>query len=278
VTTTIKGARTIANDQTLSGNLLFSSSVSVAAAGTTQGTATLLTSQYNIITSGTLNQGVILPPISSVGAQTVYVSTGSIAVNLKLYPGTGASLQPLQLELATNAALTMVPFYEGFYICVPVSSTGWSVSLSPPIANQTSGIAGFSAPVGATGFSAVNGTIVAGLSITNKTANFTFSNNQNGGVYTCSTDGVVLSTGINNATGSHFFFINTAAAGAAAIAVTNGTGITLVGTVGAVSFNGAGTLTNTKATALPGDYVEFVQDASTVKWYCLGSKGLWAFA
>jgi hypothetical protein len=70
----------------------------VAAAGTTQGTATVLTAQVNVITSGTAGQGVNL----SAFTDHIYVFN-TTANDLLVWPDTGDSIN----NLAANAAFTL---------------------------------------------------------------------------------------------------------------------------------------------------------------------------
>ena len=71
----------------------------VAAAGTTQGTATALTQEESIVTSATATQGVVLTPIPS-GRMRIWPRAGS---NFLLYPQVGATIE----GYALNAAMTM---------------------------------------------------------------------------------------------------------------------------------------------------------------------------
>jgi hypothetical protein len=72
---------------TLSGYLAKSNAAAVAAAGTTQGTATALTADQNNVATGTANQGVVLPTGVAGMRILVWNSTGA---TIKIYPaGTG---------------------------------------------------------------------------------------------------------------------------------------------------------------------------------------------
>ncbi len=71
----------------------------VAAAGTTQGTATALTQEESIVTSGTATEGVVLTAIPS-GRMRIWPRAGS---NFLLYPQSGASIE----GYAANAAMPM---------------------------------------------------------------------------------------------------------------------------------------------------------------------------
>jgi hypothetical protein len=85
---------------TLTGYLMHSVSASVAAAGTVQTDATALTKTINLVTSGSLNQGIRLP--SAAAGMVIYVTNASGAT-LKVYPSTGAQIN----SLGTNAAFSI---------------------------------------------------------------------------------------------------------------------------------------------------------------------------
>lgn len=85
---------------TLTGYLMHSVSPAVAAAGTVQGDATGLTKTINVITSGTLNQGVRFP--TALAGMVMYVTNLS-GTTLKVYPATGAQIN----ALGTNAAFSI---------------------------------------------------------------------------------------------------------------------------------------------------------------------------
>lgn len=88
----------------------------VAAAGTTQGTAAAITDDAVEVTGADGTKGVILPN-EAAALVSVYNSAGS---NLKVYPPSGAKIA----GLATNAAYTMSPL--GVTIFARVTSTNWS--------------------------------------------------------------------------------------------------------------------------------------------------------
>lgn len=72
---------------TLTGNLMRSNAAAVTAAGTTQGGATALTADQNNVSTGTANQGVLLPTGLPGMRILVWNSTGN---TIKIYPaGTG---------------------------------------------------------------------------------------------------------------------------------------------------------------------------------------------
>lgn len=77
--------------------------VSISAAGTTQGTATLLFNGINWVTIAAANSGVILYP-GNLGTSQIVYNAGANAV--KVYPPTGAQINGLAVNaghlLATN--------------------------------------------------------------------------------------------------------------------------------------------------------------------------------
>lgn len=72
----------------------------VAAAGTNQGSATALTKQVNLISSGIAGSGVRLPS-ATVGMQIIIINATGVAINV--YPASSAQID----SLATNAAFTL---------------------------------------------------------------------------------------------------------------------------------------------------------------------------
>ena len=87
-------------------------SATVTAAGSTQGTATALSSQYNRITTASLMQGVILPASQGVGDEIEVVN--ATTVNICVYPPTGGKLN----GNTANTPLVMAPLraHTFFYI------------------------------------------------------------------------------------------------------------------------------------------------------------------
>lgn len=87
-------------DITSSGFVYVSVGTGIAAAGTNQGTATLLTKQVNLISSGAAGTGVRLPG-ATVGMQLILINATGAAINV--YPATSAQID----SLATNAPFTL---------------------------------------------------------------------------------------------------------------------------------------------------------------------------
>ena len=96
--------------------VLGTNNATVSAAGTTQGTATALTSNINIVTTVASGTGVVLPVVPT-GKYSVIRNNGANA--LLIYPGSGASID----GGSTNAAVSLP--VGGFIILYGASSTQW---------------------------------------------------------------------------------------------------------------------------------------------------------
>ena len=75
----------------------------VTAAGATQATATAIAAQYNVVTTATQNQGVILPSGFSPGDDLDVVN--KTTTNICVYPPVGSNLN----GNTTNAPCIMAP-------------------------------------------------------------------------------------------------------------------------------------------------------------------------
>lgn len=93
--------------------------VSVAAAGNSQGTATLLTGNINTVTASDSTKGVLLPSGREHGDMIVVTNTVA-AQTLKVYPGTGGKIN----NLSANAAATITASNTGLFI--NVGGEDWS--------------------------------------------------------------------------------------------------------------------------------------------------------
>jgi hypothetical protein len=94
---------------------------SIAAAGTTQATATLLTSAINNVTTVSAGQGVVLPLVAPGYTVGVYNSS---ATPVKVYPPVGATLN----ALGTNNAALLAPNTWAAYTFATINQ--WFVNLS----------------------------------------------------------------------------------------------------------------------------------------------------
>ena len=106
-----------------------STSASVAAAGSDQAGATALTKSYNIVTSGTANQGVKLPD-TSTGLEAFVLNDTSVSI--KVYPASGESID----AESANAAIGLGPKHS--LRLVGVSATKWN-RMSPIVVYNSSG-------------------------------------------------------------------------------------------------------------------------------------------
>lgn len=101
---------------TASGNVTFGINASVSAAGSTQGTATALTKTYNIISTASANQGIILPSAAAGLVINIYNVSGN---TIKVYPAStetidgGSANAPIEVVTSNGAEL------------VGVSTGGW---------------------------------------------------------------------------------------------------------------------------------------------------------
>ena len=101
---------------TATGNVTFGISATVSAAGSTQGTATALTKTYNIVSTASANQGVVLPSAAAGLVINLYNVSGN---TIKVYPAStetidgGSANAPIEVVTANGAEL------------VGVSTGGW---------------------------------------------------------------------------------------------------------------------------------------------------------
>ena len=124
--------------------------LAISPAGATQGTATAITSQVTTILSGSANTGVILPSPTTGDYKPYYIlnRTGN---NIKLYPPSGSSFLSDVLGGSTNTAFVMTPNYDQWWVCIPYSSTIWSVGVLAPSGSRTTGNTYFATPISVTG-------------------------------------------------------------------------------------------------------------------------------
>jgi hypothetical protein len=116
VTFPTSGTLAVTGGPTFTGNVKFSTTASISAAGTTQGTATAITSDINEITTATSGQGVILP--TAVAGMKIDVINAT-SVSIYVYPATGAAIG----NLGTNAGLLVTAFTT--VELVAATSTVW---------------------------------------------------------------------------------------------------------------------------------------------------------
>jgi hypothetical protein len=98
------------------GYFVRSFSANVSAAGSTQGTGTTLTTEFNRVSTVSSGSGVVLPT-ATAGMAIVIVNTS--ANSLLVYPASGAAIN----SLATNVGYSHVTLATLQYIAI--SSTQW---------------------------------------------------------------------------------------------------------------------------------------------------------
>ena len=94
---TVSGNITAQANVTVSGYSISSVGTGISAAGSTQGTATALTKDINVVSTVSASQGVVLPT-AVAGMRITVMNTSATAMNT--YPASGAAIN----SLATNAA------------------------------------------------------------------------------------------------------------------------------------------------------------------------------
>lgn len=94
----------------------------ISAAGTTQGTATALTTSSNLVATATANQGVILP--SCQIGDSVMVFNDNTGTTILVYPDVGAKLNNLSTNAGASLGNNTMANYQR------VTSTRWVVDMS----------------------------------------------------------------------------------------------------------------------------------------------------
>jgi len=116
-------------NMSVSGESTFSTAAAVSAAGNNQGTATSLSESYNIVTTATTDQGVILPSAST--GKTVKVINAT-SENIKIYPASSEAID----SLGSNVAKNLAPGASLDLVCA--SGSLWK-SLLPVVVFDSSG-------------------------------------------------------------------------------------------------------------------------------------------
>ena len=118
VTLSLPSALVAPGSVAVTGALYQSQSATVSAAGSTQGTATAITSSYNIVTTAAAGTGVILPtPVTPFGYNVTVLNRGANPVIV--YPQTGGSID----GGTVNAGVTVPTGYT--LSIVGTSATAW---------------------------------------------------------------------------------------------------------------------------------------------------------
>lgn len=132
VTLSIPSAFIAPGSVTVTTSLAKSLSPTVSAAGSNQGTATALTTDYNVVTTVDASQGVVLPT-GTAGREVTIVNRGANA--LLVYPASGGSID----GAAANAAVTVpvnaeISFFAStssqWYTTDPIITAGTGISVT----------------------------------------------------------------------------------------------------------------------------------------------------
>jgi hypothetical protein len=99
---------------------------SVAAAGSTQATGTVVTASVSIVTAADGTKGVTLPAVGPGESVILFNNSGSTC---KVYPPSGAAITVVGTGLGTaDAAHSLLTYKTGTYVCQ--SATQWFVTIS----------------------------------------------------------------------------------------------------------------------------------------------------
>lgn len=86
----------------------------ISAAGTTQGTATLLAAVNNLVTTASQGQGVRLPLTPTVSANDRLFVANQTTVNIWVYPPSGGTMN----NKAANIGLMLAPNSAAEFLCI----------------------------------------------------------------------------------------------------------------------------------------------------------------
>ena len=257
----------------------YSTTGSISAAGTTQGTGTALTTSYNIVTTVASGTGVVLPA-GSAGLRVVVVNKGANSLNV--YPASGAAID----SAATNAAVVLpvngTATYEAlsatqWYTVNPVTVAGTGTTITFGNGQTTITNSGVTSLTAGTGISVSSGTgaitigntgvtsAVAGtgISVSGATGAVTFTNTgvtsltgtANQITVSASTGAITLSTPQNIATTSTPTFAN--------LTLTNTTNQLVLGTTNTATISAsAPSASRTYTIPDPGANANFVMDTA----------------
>ena len=104
----VAGGLTVRRAQAIKGTV----DAAVSAAGTNQATATLLTADYSLVTTGAAGTGVILPTL--VASDDMVVANGVSAESLLVYPPAGGKLN----NATANLPLTLPSRMAARFVCL----------------------------------------------------------------------------------------------------------------------------------------------------------------
>jgi len=133
ITLSIPNTFVVPGDERVVAGHYESSTIGVVAAGTTQGTATALTTSYNIVTTTPLNSGVTLPTPNFPGWSVTVINKG--ANPLTIYPAVGHTIEALGVNTGYVLAVGGVITFKNssttqWWTVAPVLAAGTGISIT----------------------------------------------------------------------------------------------------------------------------------------------------
>lgn len=136
----------------------FSTNAAVSAAGTTQGTGTALTSDYNVVTTVASGTGVVLPT-ATTGRRIVIVNKGANALNV--YPASGGTIDALALNAAISLPVNNVMEFNASSTTQWYSSYNLSTASGSGVSSISFGSTGLTPSTATTGAVTVAGILAS---------------------------------------------------------------------------------------------------------------------
>lgn len=138
ITPDVTNTLNLVGNVSVSGNIIKSVTASITPAGTTQGTATPITSSTSVVPAAfaTANAGIILPtPV--IGMELTVINGGTVAVNV--YPSTSTSIAGLAnnipVTIGTYSVITFIANTASAWVLTQksfINSSPITVSVTSP--------------------------------------------------------------------------------------------------------------------------------------------------
>ncbi len=196
-------------------------SAAVSAAGTTQGTATALIAQYNVVTTAAAGTGVALP--TPTIASTSITITNEGANPILVYPASGGTIDGLSANVAVTLPVGTSATYSAssttqWYVTAPAIVAGTNITVSYGAGQTTIGtIAYMSSSV------VVPGTLVSGTTYSSTVTTNLGTENIVASIYNNSTLQLVTPQAVLNTSPNGFTLEVTGNSNAYLVAVATGT-------------------------------------------------------
>ena len=171
VTLSLPSAVTMPGTLTVTNPFSLNPGTSITAAGSTQGTATLLANSYNVVTTVSSGTGVIFP-VPIPGTMITITNKGANALNV--YPNSSAQIDGTAVNnavsLPVNATVTyMSSSTTQWYTTTPILSVGSGISVaysSGSITIANTGVTSLASTVNQTSVNVSTGYVIVGISST----------------------------------------------------------------------------------------------------------------